>query len=236
MLVVSILLASVLLASHVLLTTGYSVQPGGSTGRATLATASSRASRTCCYADAPTQMVTESVGFADEWLESALAVSRSPLADAPAIDALRDDAATALRSLSFPKRKDEAWRRTDLSSLRSARLVAPAGATDCSAMLDACTDESSIGMRLVLVDGVIDDQLTDLSALPEGLFAGSLRSAPSSTCRTKTWRARRRSRRTETRIRDPSRGSRRSHRRAAHAGEPGRRRKAWPPPRGQLPN
>jgi Fe-S cluster assembly protein SufD len=91
------------------------------------------------------------------------------------LSAVRADAASVLRTLTFPGRKDEAWRRTDLSSLGAAQIVAPQSSSAASAeLLAEFTDESSAGMRLVLVDGRIDAALSDVSALPEGVHVGGL--------------------------------------------------------------
>ena len=91
---------------------------------------------------------------------------------------LRAAAAAALPTIYFPGRKDEPFRRCDLSSLQASRLV-PSVAKDASAAaaLAVCSDADSAGMRLVLVDGVCSQALSDLSALPEGVSVGSLNTA-----------------------------------------------------------
>ena len=108
----------------------------------------------------------------DPWFEGA--VASVPSDPDPLFAELRATAAESLPGLTFPRRKDEAWRRCDLTSLRASRIVAPSGG-DASALLATCHDlEDSAGMRLVLVDGVCCPELSDLSALPEGVTAGSL--------------------------------------------------------------
>ena len=108
------------------------------------------------------------------WLAQAASVSPS---DAAALAGLRAEAAVALSGCRFPSRKDEAWRRCDVSSLRASRIVAPPAATteQVGALLEACADvDGSAGMRLVLVNGVCSSELSDLSALPAGVFVGSI--------------------------------------------------------------
>ena len=113
------------------------------------------------------------------WLAGAMEKSAGPASDALA--AVRESAAAVLSGMSFPGRKEEAWRRTDLSWLAGASIVAPATeAAAAAALLDAVATEGSAGMRLVLVDGVYDAALSDLSALPAGVRVGGLSSGGAS--------------------------------------------------------
>ena len=112
----------------------------------------------------------------DGWFADAAATSPAP--SSPMLAPLRAAAAAALPTIYFPGRKDEPFRRCDLSSLQASRLV-PSVAKDASAAaaLAVCSDADSAGMRLVLVDGVCSQALSDLSALPEGVSVGSLNTA-----------------------------------------------------------
>jgi len=77
-----------------------------------------------------------------------------------------------------PGRKDEAWRRTDLSSLYAAQLAPPVPPEDPAALdideLGGGLDDESAGARLVLVNGAVSAELSDLSALPAGVTVCSL--------------------------------------------------------------
>ena len=116
---------------------------------------------------------------ADAWLAGALGAA--PSSDAGDLAALRVAGADALSELRFPGRKEEAWRRTDLSWLKGANIVAPATeAGVASSLVEGSVDESAVGMCLVLVDGVVDAALSDLSALPEGITVGGLSSSSGS--------------------------------------------------------
>ena len=131
-----------------------------------------------CRMAAPTAAAPDTTAFEDTWLEHAVDAAAPLRAASPSLDALRADAADALRDLTFPGRKVEAWRRFDLSALKAARLTEPPqGGVDAAALIDECMDETTAGRRLVLVDGVCDPALSDLSALPEGVTVGSLTSA-----------------------------------------------------------
>ena len=130
-----------------------------------------------CRMAAPTAAAPDTTAFEDTWLEHAVDAAAPLRAASPSLDALRADAADALRDLTFPGRKVEAWRRFDLSALKAARLTEPPqGGVDAAALIDECMDETTAGRRLVLVDGVCDPALSDLSALPEGVTVGSLTS------------------------------------------------------------
>ena len=114
---------------------------------------------------------------ADPWLTQALAVRR-PAANGLA--SIREEASAALAEARRPGRKDEAWRRTDLSSLFAATLAPPAAHPDAqfvAQMLDDNdngTEEAQPSARLVFVDGVVDAGLSELGALPAGAYAGPI--------------------------------------------------------------
>lgn len=118
-------------------------------------------------------------GEEDAWLQGTAALAAEVLPSGSAgesvLSELRAAAAAELRALHFPARKDEAWRRTDISLLRASRMVAPAAAEEAAAAVVAeYADESSTGMRLVLVDGVCSASLSDLSDLPAEVSVGGL--------------------------------------------------------------
>lgn len=109
----------------------------------------------------------------DGWFADAAA--SVPPTSSPVLAPVREAAAAALPTIFFPGRKDEPFRRCDLSSLRAAQLApATADVAAAKAALAVCADEETDGMRLVLVDGVCSAELSDLSALPEGVSVGSV--------------------------------------------------------------
>eukprot|EP00966_Prymnesium_polylepis_P039454 915356-Prymnesium_polylepis.1 len=121
-------------------------------------------------AEAPEPMPVAKTG--DEWLGSALAV-RVDTVSAGVLDELRASAAAVVATAERPRRKDEAWRRTDLTSLFAAKLALPSGEVE-EAAVGGVVEEPSAGMRLVLVDGAVSSDLSDLSALPDGVSVGSV--------------------------------------------------------------
>ena len=108
----------------------------------------------------------------DEWLQGALEARPSSVSAGP-LEELRASASEVVRGAVRPKRRDEAWRRTDLSSLFAASLAPPSGDIDAAALAEIVEDETSAGMRLVLVDGAVNEELSDLSALPTDARVGA---------------------------------------------------------------
>ena len=110
--------------------------------------------------------------FAESWFERTLD-ARTATPSSGALEGLRSEAEQVLRGLGLPRRKQEAWRRTDLASLFATALVAPAGVRDAASIDEYLEMETSQGMRLVLVDGVFDSELSDLSSLPPTASIGA---------------------------------------------------------------
>ncbi|KMS95419.1 hypothetical protein BVRB_008370 [Beta vulgaris subsp. vulgaris] len=85
---------------------------------------------------------------------------------------LRDSSSESLLSLSWPTRKDEPFRFTDTSFIKSSEIQPISNPPQDS-------DFSEISWNtqlpyLTMVDGYIVDSLSSLSGLPEGVFVGSL--------------------------------------------------------------
>jgi Fe-S cluster assembly protein SufD len=95
---------------------------------------------------------------------------------------IRDAAAHQVRSLSFPSKRDEEWRFTDLSPIQkidfhpSATDIQGAdiqGATLTDAIQSSRLEEAS-GQQLVFVNGQFSPELSDLSTLPDGVTVTNL--------------------------------------------------------------
>lgn len=108
------------------------------------------------------------------WLNEALELAAPP-SESEAIAAIRDAALVPAQQVQLPGRKDEAWRQTDMASLFATRMVAPLEPPS-GALVEQYLEEESAGMRLAFVNGIYSEELSDLSALPEGVQAGSLAS------------------------------------------------------------
>ena len=91
---------------------------------------------------------------------------------------LRHHAANQASELALPTTRDEAWRFTDISPLleqtfQPAGLVQPPSKGIALDILPEASDS-----RLVFVDGVYAPQLSSTTALPGGIFVGSLTQLP----------------------------------------------------------
>lgn len=97
---------------------------------------------------------------------------RSP-AD-PIVREIRDRAESKVCKLAIPSTRDENWRFTDLSSLLDVRFQNSGSikvtAPEIVPFLLSETERS----HLVFVDGVYAPDLSNLSGLPEGVYAGNL--------------------------------------------------------------
>jgi Fe-S cluster assembly protein SufD len=101
--------------------------------------------------------------------------AESRAAESADLAQLREEATEALSGTERPGRKDEAWRRTDLSLLFASSFAPPPGAAAHHVRaLIAGDDDGDDGARVVFVDGVFDGSLSDVSTLPDGVLAGRL--------------------------------------------------------------
>ncbi|CAD5185362.1 unnamed protein product [Musa acuminata subsp. malaccensis] len=106
--------------------------------------------------------------FEDSLSSSDAAASPLPL------QKLRDSASQSLLSKRWPSTKDEPFRFTNLSFLRSSLLLPAPSPTF---PLDPALDSPSPHV-LAIVDGHVAPSLSRLSALPSGVFAGSVSALP----------------------------------------------------------
>jgi Fe-S cluster assembly protein SufD len=108
---------------------------------------------------------------AEEELAAAIAAGRARLPGKGAVAKLREHAASAFLASGLPHRRIEEWKYTDLRALmREAAPIAPppdAGAIQAAKKLDPFPDIEA--RRLVLVNGALVPELSDLDALEPGL-------------------------------------------------------------------
>uniref|UniRef100_A0A803LU57 Uncharacterized protein n=1 Tax=Chenopodium quinoa TaxID=63459 RepID=A0A803LU57_CHEQI len=85
---------------------------------------------------------------------------------------LRDSSSESLLSLSWPTRKDEPYRFTDTSFIKSSEIqpiTNPPQDSDISSV-----SEDTHLPNLTIIDGYLVETLSGLSGLPEGVYVGSL--------------------------------------------------------------
>jgi Fe-S cluster assembly protein SufD len=79
----------------------------------------------------------------------------------------------------MPSTRNEEYRFTDLSPvLNSSLALAPADAAVDAAMIEQLALPEAAGGRIVLVNGVFRQELSDLAALPAGCYVGGSAGAP----------------------------------------------------------
>jgi Fe-S cluster assembly protein SufD len=78
-----------------------------------------------------------------------------------------------------PSTRNEEYRYTDVSPLTAAALApAPPGAPVDAELLQRLSFPEGAGSVAVLVDGRLRPELSDLSALPAGVYVGGAAGAP----------------------------------------------------------
>ena len=87
---------------------------------------------------------------------------------------IREQSKNWLSTLSVPTRKDEDWRFIDLSSLTAGKYVTPQNNVETGHVFLPETENS----RLVFINGVYSRDLSDISALPAGIYVGNLNNLP----------------------------------------------------------
>lgn len=93
---------------------------------------------------------------------------------------VREAALARFEAMGFPTTRDEEWKYTNLAPLDGIRFAAPMAmaAEDLSAdVLAPFFFDGDAGSRAVFVNGVFRPELSDVSALPDGLQVMSLGSA-----------------------------------------------------------
>ena len=93
---------------------------------------------------------------------------------------IRQQAANWVSRLSVPTKKDEDWRFIDLSALVKTDFTIPQSVkTFHGTSLPRETPlQETENSRLVLVNGIYNSELSNLSGLPEGIYVGSLDNLP----------------------------------------------------------
>ena len=93
---------------------------------------------------------------------------------------LREQSASWVSRLTAPTKRDEEWRFTDISEVLDLEIAAPVKFEKTKDVGLALTESAS--SRLVFVNGVYQEELSDASSLPKGIFVGNLTSLPEAYC------------------------------------------------------
>ena len=94
---------------------------------------------------------------------------------------LREDAVSEARTLNFPTKHDEDWRFVNLSELSNIQFkLTKSAATILPDNLPSFILPEAQKSQLIFVNGEYVPELSNLSALPEGVYVGSLMELPTS--------------------------------------------------------
>ncbi len=102
----------------------------------------------------------------------------SPLISSNFITTLRNNALSQAKALTLPNRREEEWRFTDLSALYNTQFRLAEAVTINPHHLPHFLVTEAKHSRLVFVNGVYSAELSDLSALLDGVFVGNLEALP----------------------------------------------------------
>ncbi len=90
------------------------------------------------------------------------------------LQTLQKNAFSQVKELTLPNRQDEEWRFTDLSALYNTPFQLAQPFTINPENLPSFSVNEAQNSRIVFVNGIYSPQLSDLSALPKGIFVGNL--------------------------------------------------------------
>lgn len=102
------------------------------------------------------------------------AAQTTPVVEASWLRDIRRQGADRLVQAHFPTRKDEAWRVTDVAILKDTAFGTATTADIQPHEVGTFALPETNASRLVFVNGVYNPQLSDISALPDGIFVGNL--------------------------------------------------------------
>lgn len=91
---------------------------------------------------------------------------------------IRDRALSFLNEQTFPSTRQEDWRFTDLSAMLSLEFAAAGEFSLAEADIAGLRLAETAGAQVVVVNGRVSTELSQLEKLPEGAQVGSLRSHP----------------------------------------------------------
>jgi Fe-S cluster assembly protein SufD len=100
--------------------------------------------------------------------------ANSPLIDSDFITTLQKNALSQVKELTLPTQREEEWRFTDLSPLYKHQFQTAESFTINPEYLPRFSVSEAINSRIVFVNGFYSPELSDTSALPDGVFVGNL--------------------------------------------------------------
>lgn len=122
----------------------------------------------------PETITKNNLATLSDWLNLRQEVSQEQALLKP----IRDRAETWVRELAVPTTRDEDWRFTDLSELTQVRFQPAPSPQVQQPQIETSLLPEAPQSRLTFVNGRYADHLTNVEALPEGVYAGNLAGLP----------------------------------------------------------
>lgn len=94
------------------------------------------------------------------------------------LEEVRSRAASFLNEQTWPSTRQEDWRFTDLSAMLAIAFATPGEAAVTEADIAALRLPETAGAQVVVVNGRVNHELSQLGGLPEGAIVGSLGDRP----------------------------------------------------------
>ncbi|GAV68145.1 UPF0051 domain-containing protein [Cephalotus follicularis] len=105
-------------------------------------------------------------------LADTLEDSLPSLSPSSSLQKLRDTSSQTLLSTPWPSRKDEPFRFTDTSFIRNSQIIPISHPPQSTDLLENLRDTHFT--NLVFIDGFVENSVSNLSDLPDGVYVGSL--------------------------------------------------------------
>lgn len=99
---------------------------------------------------------------------------QSSVIESDFITTLRKNALSQVKELTFPNRRDEEWQFTDLSALYQHEFQLAEELKVNPVNLPRFIMNEAKNSRIVFVNGIYAPELSNISALPDGIFVGNL--------------------------------------------------------------
>ncbi len=114
----------------------------------------------------------------DAYLKGLVQTVRAAVPGDLGLEEVRSRAASFLNEQTFPSTRQEDWRFTDLSPMLSLEFAAAGKSTVTEADIAGLRLPETAGAQVVVVNGQVSAELSQLENLPENIVVGSLRANP----------------------------------------------------------
>lgn len=124
----------------------------------------------------PTELSLKQDAYLGDLLQQSEA--KQAVLDKPWLQELRQKAASLVVQSNIPRKNDEEWRFTDLSELLDVSFQPAQSAQVTDFAFAGFVLPEATQSRLVFVNGIYAPELSNISALPEGVYVGNLSNLP----------------------------------------------------------